>query len=706
VEKSVMMTALKTLHKNRWRLLGSKQFWLCFIGGWTCFTYVNSLRAYYYGGSFYEAIINTIQVGIFASITLLWFRFHYFHRARGRLHPMALIPVLCMIALAFGAIVSSFTFLANTELTFLAFFNGIFIEPNSTSWFGQLVGYFTTQFYVILHFLMVYVFIQSERSSGNTKTSISNVLLAIASLVLVQEFLHIISTIAYYNPPGYLFSFYYYWSFSAATVFGFALSSYVFFMKPTEELAGSRFLPQLPMFTMLVFCSSVFSMWLFIITPYLYEMFKSTSIRDMPSFILRVYSQHVPLWGTAEEFSGLLQSKFNENITAAFLLLYCNFSKIWGVKSVLINQQQFDIRRAAQFWSYNIGGWSIAALYLYFSDLLDLNNTGNSISQIFIFSFIVVGVFLSALLRSLIRRVQLANSSLVSFTYKIVVISVLFSVLQAFALTMTTYIYVYGVLGHEALKDIQQIFSGSYYFLKSLTWFSLCFIVWSLIYHASISQRQKSENVLKQLQLEKNMKEIQLNTLAGKLDPHFIFNSLNNIRSLIREDAEKARDAVLILSDILRSPIARSAQDKVQISEEMLLVRHYIALSKLQLEHRLNYQEVVADIAKIALIPPMMLQILVENAIKHGISQLTEGGNLIVTVTTNGSDLICHVSNSGSLSIQPGTQGFGIGVNNIKDRIALLYGDKAQFALSEKEGIVTAELKLPLQYQNNKGALE
>jgi|GEM_PF-257060 len=701
-----MTIAIKERHKNSWWFIGSKQFWLCFIGGWACFTYVNSLRAYYYGGSFYEAIINTIQVGIFASITLLWFRFHYFNRAWEKLHPMALLPASCLIALAFGAIVSSFTFLVNTELTLLYFFYGIFVEPASTPWFGQFVGYFTTQFYVILHFLMMYVFIQGERNSANTKIRIFDILPAVIALVLVQEFLHIISTIAYYNPPGYLFSFYYYWSFSIATIFGFALSSYVFFLKPAEKLAGSRFLPQLPMFTMLVFCSSVLSMWLFVITPYLYEMFKSTPIVDMPRFILRVYSQPAPLWGTAEEFSGLLQSKFNENITAAFFLLYCTFSKVWGVKSALINQQQFDIRRATQFWSYNIGGWSIAALYLYFSDLLDLNNAGNSISQIFIFSFIVVGVFLSALLRSLMRRAQLINFSLVSFTYKIVVISFLFSVLQAFSLTMATYIYVYGVLGHEALKDVQQIFSGSYYFLKSLTWFSLCFIVWSLIYHASISQRQKALNALKQLQLEKNMKEIQLNTLAGKLDPHFIFNSLNNIRSLIREDAEKAREAVLILSDILRSPIAKSAQDKVPISEEMLLVSHYIALSKLQLEHRLNYEEAVADAAKAALIPPMMLQILVENAIKHGINRLTEGGNLIINVTTKDGDLICHVSNTGSISIQPDTQGFGVGINNIKDRIALLYGDKAQFVLTENTGVVIAELKLPLEYANNKGVLK
>jgi LytS/YehU family sensor histidine kinase len=226
--------------------------------------------------------------------------------------------------------------------------------------------------------------------------------------------------------------------------------------------------------------------------------------------------------------------------------------------------------------------------------------------------------------------------------------------------------------------------------------------VWSLIYDASISQRNKSLNELKQLQLENNMKKIQLDSLAGKIDPHFIFNALNNIRSLIREDSEKARSAILILSDILRSPIAKTYHEKIPVIEEMLLVRSYIALSKLQFEHRLNYQETLHQQAKTALIPPMMLQILVENAIKHGISQLPGGGNLNVDIDADNRTLICRVSNDGKLNHKSNAPGFGIGIENIKERIALYYAGKAQFTLSENQQTVIAELRLPLEYYENK----
>ena len=698
-----MITSTASFKKVAHCFLASKEFWFCFLAGWACFSYTNSLQAYYYGGSFYEAMVNTLEVGIFASLTLLTFRFYHIKHSWKKLHPLAFIPALCLLAMLFATFVSYFAFLVNTNISVERFSREVFINPGSTSLFGKIVGYFTTYFYVILIFLMVYVFIQAERNSVKIKQGRKHILLAVTSLLFVHELFHILSTIAYYNPPGYLFSFYYYWMFTFSTIFSLLLSVYIFFIKPREQLAGSHFLPQLPMFITLVFCSSVFSMWLFIITPHLYEMYTSVPFRYMLNFIGNVYSQNLPLWGGADAFAGLLHVKFDEQITAAIFLLYCNFSRVWQKDSLHNPKINFDIKRALQFWSYNLGGWSIAALYLYFSDLLDLEKAGKNIAQIFIFSFIVIGAFLSALLRSFMKRIQSTEASLISFTYKIVALSILFGTLQAFALTMTTYIYIYGVLGDAVLINTQHIFSGSYYFYKSLTWFSLCFILWSLIYDASISQRNKSLNTLKQLQLENNMRKVQLDTLAGKIDPHFIFNALNNIRSLIREDSEKARDAVLILSDILRSPIAKSSQEKVSIIEEMQLVRNYIALSKIQLETRLNYKEIINIELKTALIPSMMLQILVENAIKHGISQLPEGGVLILEINVEGQELICRVSNTGELANKSKAEGFGVGISNIQERISLLYADKARFILREDRDMVLAELKLPLEYKNNQG---
>jgi len=383
----------------------------------------------------------------------------------------------------------------------------------------------------------------------------------------------------------------------------------------------------------------------------------------------------------------------------ALFLLYCNFSRTWSATNKSQLSMKFNIEKSLQFWLYNLGGWSIAGIYLYFSDLLEITQAGHSISQVFILSFIIIGAFLGAMLRGILQQMQLHNSHLFVSAYKILLLSLLFGVLQACALTMVSYIYIYGVLGDQVLVSKQHIFNGSYYFYKTLAWFSLCFVIWSLMYELSISQRNKSLNTLRQLQLEKNMKELQLNTLAGKIDPHFIFNALNNIRSLIREDTEKARDAILILSDILRSPITKDTQDRISIAEELVLVRNYIALSKIQLEHKLNYQEIIDSDIKLTLIPPMMLQILIENAIKHGISQQPDGGKLTLLITKSSTYLLCQVINSGDLLAESTSKGFGVGVKNVTERLTLLYEGNASFKLKQEDQEVIAEITLPLEYR-------
>lgn len=211
------------------------------------------------------------------------------------------------------------------------------------------------------------------------------------------------------------------------------------------------------------------------------------------------------------------------------------------------------------------------------------------------------------------------------------------------------------------------------------------------------SQHLQRDAAIKNLQIEMSMKEVQLNALAGKIDPHFVFNALNNIRALIDEDSEKARSAIVVLSDILRSPITNNLQDKISIAEEILLVRNYISLSKIQLEDRLIYTEDIDEHAKTALIPSMMLQILVENAIKHGISQLPDGGALSLHIHKREHQLVCKIINHGYLRLNSETSGFGVGIKAINDRLRLLYNDNASFSLHEINNTVVAELIFPFE---------
>lgn len=275
--------------------------------------------------------------------------------------------------------------------------------------------------------------------------------------------------------------------------------------------------------------------------------------------------------------------------------------------------------------------------------------------------------------------------------------SLFMGLLLTSSMRMFSYAYILVALKGYNIENYQNhVLYENYIFSSYLASFTLC-CMWSIICYIIESLKIQHKAAMNQLEIEKNMKEVQLNSLAGKVDPHFIFNALNNIRTLVDEDSEKARSAIVVLSDILRSPITQNLQSKVTLIEEIQLVRNYIALSKIQFEERLIYQENISDDTLSALVPSMLLQILVENAIKHGISQLPDGGVLSLEVYRTEQQLVCKVTNHGNLTINSGTSGFGVGTKVVKERLALLYNDSANFHLNETNSTVVAELSFPFE---------
>jgi LytS/YehU family sensor histidine kinase len=126
------------------------------------------------------------------------------------------------------------------------------------------------------------------------------------------------------------------------------------------------------------------------------------------------------------------------------------------------------------------------------------------------------------------------------------------------------------------------------------------------------------------LELESNLKESQLNTLKGQINPHFMFNSLNNIRGLMLEDVTAARNMLTSLSETLRYSLTKSESNSIALEDELDMVKNYIELSKIQLESRLQFESFIDENSLSTQIPPMIIQMLIENAIKHGISNLIE----------------------------------------------------------------------------------
>ncbi|MEM6807238.1 MAG: histidine kinase, partial [Bacteroidota bacterium] len=178
--------------------------------------------------------------------------------------------------------------------------------------------------------------------------------------------------------------------------------------------------------------------------------------------------------------------------------------------------------------------------------------------------------------------------------------------------------------------------------------------------------------------------------------PHFVFNALNNIRALILEDPQKARDMLLNFSDLFRYSLKHSDQVKVELAEEIEIVNQYLELLSIQYEDKLSYEIELDDSLDKIQIPPMVLQLLVENAVKHGISQRKEGGTIKINISEKASELRIQVENSGRL--KKGNklgEKLGVGLKNISSRLELIYNGKASFQIYEEQESVIAQLNIP-----------
>ncbi|MGB3586353.1 MAG: histidine kinase, partial [Tunicatimonas sp.] len=227
--------------------------------------------------------------------------------------------------------------------------------------------------------------------------------------------------------------------------------------------------------------------------------------------------------------------------------------------------------------------------------------------------------------------------------------------------------------------------------------FFAIFLGWNAIYLLIHYVNRWHSTEVERWQLASEVKDAQLSLLMSQINPHFVFNAINNIRPLILEDPHRARDMLLHFSELLRYALHYSERDRVPLEQELGVIRQYLALASLQYEEKLRYQINVDDCLFAYEIPLMMLQLLVENAIKHGISQHPDGGEVFISVQKTGSILYLCVRNSGSLST-PSTldQKMGIGLANIEKRLQLIYNGEAHFTICEEADWVIASVQIPI----------
>ena len=194
--------------------------------------------------------------------------------------------------------------------------------------------------------------------------------------------------------------------------------------------------------------------------------------------------------------------------------------------------------------------------------------------------------------------------------------------------------------------------------------------------------------------MEAEAKTAQLNMLRSQLNPHFMFNALNNIRALMLEDVPRSREMITHLSDILRYSMTYAKKQEVTIKEELGIVEQFLELCEIQFEDRLQYKIEAGEGTLPLTVPPMTIQLLAENAVKHGIAKLTKGGLVQVRSVLVGDDLLLEVKNHGELNpVRKQTrENNGIGIENIARRLQLLYGTGASFTVAQQEEWVLARI--------------
>jgi LytS/YehU family sensor histidine kinase len=306
-----------------------------------------------------------------------------------------------------------------------------------------------------------------------------------------------------------------------------------------------------------------------------------------------------------------------------------------------------------------------------------------------LFLLAVVGFFVTHVMRIFIKRSRFVEKPVNEQVIYIFFISIFFSMIYA---AIASYLQQRMDIEGDRLKGLT-LFNKI--MRSSLDDFTVI-LIWNLIYFGYHYIAKTRLAQLDRIRLESLVKELELKTIKSHINPHFIFNALNSIRALIDENPNRARNAITELSNILRSSMQVEKVETVPFEKELNIVKDYLALEHIRFEDRLKIIYQIEEDTLDQPVPPMMLQTLVENAIKHGIGKQISGGfvKVISDFRNNFHELI--VQNTGNLNGHINGDGFGL--SSTKNRLQLLFGEKANFEIKQVEaGLVEARITIPVE---------
>tara|TARA_B100000401_G_scaffold413616_1_gene333916 strand:+ start:586 stop:1629 length:1044 start_codon:yes stop_codon:yes gene_type:complete len=335
------------------------------------------------------------------------------------------------------------------------------------------------------------------------------------------------------------------------------------------------------------------------------------------------------------------------------------------------------------YWLFQFVGWGFILFIGFINDYQTSNfNIIRALQDGLI--ILLLGIGTTHLYRNFILRKNWLSLKVIQVIPRIITGSIVVGLVLLIC-TQIIVLVIDNIPIYKLLNPIQRI--------ENLTGQFITVFIWSVLYFAYHFFEKSRNQEISNLQLEAAKQKAELSNLKSQMNPHFMFNSLNNIRALIDENPEVAKKSINELSNLLRGSFNSNRSNLIPFREELKLVEDYLSLEKIRFEDRLKITIEISKDALSFLVPPMLIQTLVENGIKHGISKIKDGGEIKLSAKLDVDFLHIVIINDGVYSpIQQNNSGTGIA--NSKKRIELLYSSKSSLEISNKDKKVHTFIKL------------
>lgn len=338
-------------------------------------------------------------------------------------------------------------------------------------------------------------------------------------------------------------------------------------------------------------------------------------------------------------------------------------------------------RSNRDYWLCQLGGWGLMAVYGVASSPFDGDSPLRTVKLL----CVVTALGLSHLWRGYLHRRGWLHRNQPLPLSRIALGVALLALVQTAILVLLDALIRQGKLIHD--PDVR-------FLLIALTalWF-VVFAIWTLCFAAALSRRRAMLLELQKLEQEVSVKDTELRALQAQVNPHFFFNSLNTINSLVYQDPSAATLAIARLAEMMRYSLESGQKDTVSLEQELRAIDAYLGMEKLRFEDRLQLSTEIARGLDAVRLPPMALQTLVENAIKYGVERSIGPCRVRIEARRDGDVVKLIVTNDGRLAKADAST--GIGLANTRKRLALIFGPQASCSLVERDGWVIACMELP-----------